>query len=428
MMMYSATLAWIVVASIPLYAAVSFAVAPLLRRRLDEQFERDVENQAFLIETIAGVETVKSMAVEPQLQRRWEDQLAEHVRSAFTADATASAARQAIEFLNMIIMAALLWFGTKLVIAGNLSIGEVVAVTLFAGRVSAPVLRLAQLWQDVQKFLVSVARLGDVLNTAGEGTHAPGRVGASRLKGEISLDRVVFRYRPAAPDVLRQLTLDIPAGQVIGIVGPSGSGKSTLAKLIQRLYVPESGRVLIDRMDAALLDPATLRRQIGIVRQENILFNRTIRENIALANPGLDMRAVVAAATLAAAHEFILGLENGYDTVVGERGSMLSDGQRQRIAIARALATDPRILIFDEATAALDAESERLILNNMRLICQGRTVIIITHRLSAVRYADRIVTLEAGEVVEDGTHDTLLRNGGRYATLFRHQLGAHNDG
>jgi ATP-binding cassette, subfamily B, bacterial HlyB/CyaB len=234
---------------------------------------------------------------------------------------------------------------------------------------------------------------------------------------------VTFRYRIDGPEVLHDVSFKVPPGQVVGIVGPSGSGKSTLAKLIQRLYVPESGRILIDGVDLAMVDPAWLRRQISIVLQENLLFNRTVRDNIALADPAMPMAQVATAASLAGAHEFILELPEGYDTVVGERGSSLSGGQRQRIALARALVTNPRLLILDEATSALDYESERIIQQNMDQIAQGRTVFIIAHRLSTVRRTDRIMTLERGRLVEDGNHDELIKTGGRYASLHRLQAG-----
>ena len=212
-------------------------------------------------------------------------------------------------------------------------------------------------------------------------------------------------------------------GKVIGIVGRSGSGKSTIAKLIQRLYIPERGRVLIDGVDLAQIEPVWLRRQIGVVLQENFLFNRSVRDNIALADPGLAMERVVQAARLAGAHDFILELPQGYDTLVGEHGCSLSGGQRQRIAIARALITNPRILIFDEATSALDYESEAIIQKNLAQICQGRTVFIIAHRLSTVRPASRIYVIEKGEIIEQGTHDELLKLNGYYARLHRHQDG-----
>ena len=239
------------------------------------------------------------------------------------------------------------------------------------------------------------------------------------------LEHVTFRYRLDGPEVLHDVSFSIPAGQIVGIVGPSGSGKSTLAKLIQRLYVPESGRVLVDGVDIASVDSAWLRRQLGVVLQENILFNRSIRDNIALAEPGMPIDRVIAAAKLAGAHDFILEMSDGYDAIVGERGSSLSGGQRQRIAIARALLCEPRILIFDEATSALDYESERIIQKNMDQIASGRTVFIVAHRLSTVRFADRILTLDRGRLVEDGTHDELVRTGGRYAMLYRLQSGIH---
>jgi subfamily B ATP-binding cassette protein HlyB/CyaB len=235
---------------------------------------------------------------------------------------------------------------------------------------------------------------------------------------------VSFRYRPEGSEVLRKVSFSVAAGNVIGIVGRSGSGKSTIAKLIQRLYVPERGRILVDGVDLAQVDPAWLRRQVGVVLQDNVLFNRSVRDNIALTDPGLSMEPVIKAAKLAGAHEFILELPDGYDTTVGEHGCRLSGGQRQRIAIARALVANPRILIFDEATSALDYESEAIIQQNMAHICKGRTVFVIAHRLSAVRAAHRIYVMEKGEIVEEGPHEELVKRDGFYARLYQHQTGA----
>lgn len=420
---YSPLLTWIVLASLPLYIAISVGVTPLFRRYLDDKFARGAENQAFLVESVTAVETLKAMAIEPQMQQRWEEQLAAYIAASFRVLSLGNIASQAVQLISKLVTAAILYVGAKLVIAGNLSVGELVAFNLLAGRVSGPVLRLAQIWQDFHQARLSIARLGDILNTTPEPAYNPSRTALPAIRGDISFEHVTFRYRIDGPEILHKVSLNIPAGQMIGIVGPSGSGKSTLAKLAQRLYVPESGRVLVDGIDVAQIDPSWLRRQIGVVLQDNILFNRSVRDNIALADPALPADKVIEVAKLAGAHDFILKLPEGYDTIVGERGGSLSGGQRQRIAIARALATDPRVLIFDEATSALDYESEHIIQQNMTQIARSRTVLVIAHRLSTLRMADRIVTIEGGRLIEDGTHEQLMRTGGRYATLHRLQSG-----
>ncbi|HZX32798.1 MAG TPA: type I secretion system permease/ATPase, partial [Rhodocyclaceae bacterium] len=387
MLSYSGLLTLVVFVSLPLYAALSAFVTPLLRARLDEKFRRSAENQSFLVESVTGVETIKAMAVEPLMQRKWENQLAGYVSIAFKTSNLSSAANQVAQLISKLTTATLLWFGAKMAIEGALSVGELIAFNMLASHVSGPILRLAQLWQDFQQVRLSMQRLGDILDNKTESGAAAAKAAMPQLKGEVVLDRVVFRYQPDGPEILCGLSLTVKAGTVVGIVGPSGSGKSTLTKLIQRLYSPERGRVLIDGMDVAVLDPASLRRQIGVVLQENMLFKGTVRDNIAFAAPGMPFEKVVEAAQQAGAHDFILELPQGYDTELGERGTGLSGGQRQRIAIARALATNPRVLIFDEATSALDAESESIIQANMKQICAGRTVFIIAHRLSAVRIA-----------------------------------------
>lgn len=422
MLFYSGWLTLIVVLSLPAYGILSALITPLLRARLHEKFNRGAENQAFLVESINGIDTLKAMAVEPQMTRRWDQQLAAYVAAGFRTSTLATIAHEGVNLIGKLVTVATLWLGARLVIDGQLTVGQLIAFNMLAGRVAQPVMRLAQLWTDFQQTGISVQRLGDILNSRTE--LARNVSGLPPLQGRIELDRVVFRYRPDAPEVLRGIELTIEPGEVIGIVGRSGSGKSTLTKLIQRLYLPESGRVLIDGMDLAMADTSSLRRQIGVVLQENMLFNRSIRENIALSDPGLPLEAVMGAAKLAGAHDFILELPEGYDTIVGEHGASLSGGQRQRIAIARALITNPRILIFDEATSALDYESERIIQNNMKAICQGRTVIIIAHRLSAVRDANRIVVLDRGRIVEQGSHAELLTHeAGHYSRLHRLQMG-----
>jgi len=425
MLYYSPLLSMVVLGAFPLYIGLSAGLAPVFRRRLDEKFERGAENQAFLVESITGVETLKAMAVEPHMQRRWEEQLAAYVQASFRVTNLGNWGSQSIQLISKISTAAILYFGARLVMDGALTVGELVAFNMLASRMTQPVLRLAQIWQDFHQARLSIDRLGDILNTHPETALVPSRSALPAIRGTVEFDHVFFRYRPDGPEILHDISIQFPAGQVVGIVGSSGSGKSTLARLVQRLYVPERGRVLVDGADLALIDVAWLRRQIGVVLQDNVLFNRSVRDNIALAAPSMPMDQVIAAADLAGAHEFILELPHGYDTPVGERGVLLSGGQRQRVAIARALATNPRILIFDEATSALDYESERIIHANMRRICAGRTVFIIAHRLSTVRQTHRIITIERGRIVEDGSHDELIRVGGRYAMLHRAQIGLH---
>jgi subfamily B ATP-binding cassette protein HlyB/CyaB len=423
MFFYSVPLTLIVLSSLPLYILLSLAVVPVLRVRLNEKFARGAENQSLLVETITGIQTVKANALEPAMARRWDNQLAAYVAASFKTQNLATWAHEGINLIGKIVNAATLWYGAKIVMDHELSVGQFVAFNMFAGRVAQPIMRMAQMWTDFQQTGISMDRLGDILNTR---TEVPPSNAAQLppVKGRITLDQVTFRYRPEAAPVLHGVSLDIRAGEIIGIVGRSGSGKSTLTKLVQRLYVPEQGRLLVDGIDISLVDAAQLRRQIGVVLQDNFLFNRSVRENIAIGDPAAPLEAVMQAARLAGAHEFISELTEGYDTIVGEQGASLSGGQRQRIAIARALFSNPRILIFDEATSALDYESEAIIQRNMAAICRGRTVLIIAHRLSAVRHAHRIIAMEKGRIIEAGSHDELIqRPKGLYAYLWRMQQG-----
>jgi subfamily B ATP-binding cassette protein HlyB/CyaB len=421
MWFYSPALTMVLTASLPLYAILSIAITPTIRARLHEKFNRGAENQSFLVEAISGIQTVKAMAVEPPLLRKWEEQLAGYVRASFRATSLITVAGQIAGCIQKITTVAVLWVGAYRVIDGDLTIGQLIAFNMLSAQVTGPLLRLVNLWQEFQQVGISVQRLGDVLNTQPEPSYKPNRTTLPQVAGQVVFEEVTFRYRPDSSEVLKKVSFSVAPGKVIGIVGRSGSGKSTIAKLIQRLYVPERGRILVDSVDLAQVDPAWLRRQVGVVLQENFLFNSSVRDNISLADPGLGMEPVIQASKLAGAHEFILELPDGYDTIVGEHGCSLSGGQRQRIAIARALVANPRILIFDEATSALDYESEAVIQKNMAHICQGRTVFIIAHRLSTVRPAHRIYVVEKGEILEEGSHGELLRANGFYARLCRLQ-------
>ena len=421
MWFYSSTLTLIVLASLPIYALLSVAITPAIRTRLHDKFNRGAENQAFLVEAVSGVQTVKALAVEPPLLRKWEEQLAGYVRASFRATSLITIAGHSATCVQKVTTVAVLWVGAYRVIDGDLSIGQLIAFNMLSAQVTGPLLRLVNLWQEFQQVGISVQRLGDVLNTQPEPSYSPNRATLPHVKGQVRFEDVLFRYRPDGPEILRKVSFAVEPGQIVGIVGRSGSGKSTIAKLMQRLYVPERGRIVIDGVDVMQVDPAWLRRQVGVVLQENFLFNASVRNNIALTDPGLAMERVIQSAQLAGAHEFIMELADGYDTVIGEHGCTLSGGQRQRIAIARALVANPRILIFDEATSALDYESEAVIQQNLAQISQGRTVFMIAHRLSTVRQAHRIYVIDKGKIIEQGTHDDLLRTSGFYARLHAHQ-------
>ncbi|MEZ5644095.1 MAG: type I secretion system permease/ATPase [Burkholderiaceae bacterium] len=423
MFYYSPMLTGIVLAALPVFFAASWVVTPLLRKNLEDKFALGAENQAFLVETVTSMETLKGQAVEPQWQRQWERRLGEYVHSAFQAGHLGNATNQFIGFASKVLTVLLLWFGARAVIDGDLTVGGLIAFNMLSGRVNAPILKLASLWQEFTQMKVSVKRLGEIMDAPVEPSFQAQRSVPPDLAGNVKLDHVGFRYQPNGQEVLADVCMDVQAGEVIGIVGVSGAGKTTLLRLLQRLYTPQKGRILIDGMDLNLLDAGWLRRQIGVVSQDSVLFNRSVRENIALANPHMSMEAIVRAAQLAGAHEFILGLPEGYDTLIGERGSRLSGGQRSRLAIARALATDPRILLLDEATAALDYESERVIHDNMAEITVGRTVFIVAHRLPTLRMASRILVFEDGRLIEQGSHAGLMAARGRYHALYQaHQI------
>jgi len=416
----SVPLTLIVLATLPCYALLAWRSNQPLQASIERQFHTSAVNTSFLNESVGGVETIKSLAIEPCMQRRWEQQTSEMVEAGFHTQTVNNLVSQLVMLLQKITSVAIIWYGASLVISLHMTIGQLIAFNMLLTQVQQPFSRLIEVWQKFIQTRIAVDKLGDMLNQPAEQAY-DNLIPQVSLRGEITLAQVNFRYRPDLPLVLKDVSLAIRAGESIGIVGPSGSGKSTLAKLLQKLYVPDSGHLILDGYPLQELDTGYLRAQTGVVLQENYLFNLSVRQNIAIQEPAASFERVVAAARTAGAHEFILQLPLGYDTILAEGGRSLSGGQRQRIAISRALLSDPRILIFDEATSALDDESQAIIQTNMQDISKGRTVIMIAHRLSTVRHCDRIITLEGGQLTESGTHHQLLAQQGCYSRLWQLQ-------
>ncbi len=420
MFLYSVTLTLVALAFVAVIGLLYLTVTPQLRRRLEEKFQMGAVSNSYLVESVTGMQTVKSLAIEGAMQRRWEDHLGRYVRASFQLANLGNLSRAVAGALQRLMTIAILYLGVKAVLQNQLTIGQLIAFQMFAGQFSGPVLRLVGLWNEFQQALLSVDRLGDILNHPLE-VPAEKAITLPRIKGEVRFDQVSFQYAPAGQKVVDGVSLAIEPGECVGIVGRSGSGKSTLAKLLQRLYIPGEGAIYLDGLDLRHLNPFWLRSNLGVVLQESFLFSGTIRDNIALPRPDAPLEAILQAARLAGAHDFIAELPEGYDTEVSERGGSLSGGQKQRIAIARALITNPRLLIFDEATSALDYESERIIRDNLQKIKEGRTTVIIAHRLSTLSACDRILVMDRGRIVESGTREALLLRQGHYAHLHAQQ-------
>lgn len=420
MFLYSPLLSFIVVGFVSLIAILYLTITPELRARLENKFQMGAQSNSYLVESVTGIQTVKSLSIEGSMQKKWEDYLGNYVKSSFMLANMGNFARALSGFFQKGMTIAILYIGVKLVMDNKLSIGQLIAFQMFAGQFTGPILRLVGLWNEFQQALLGVDRLGDILNNPIE-VQDNKAITLPELKGSVRFENISFKYSANSPNVIDKISFNIKPGMSIGIVGRSGSGKSTVTKLIQRLYIANEGAIYIDDIDIRHMNPAWLRNNIGVVLQENYLFSGSIRDNIALAKSDASIEMIIKASQIAGAHEFISQLSEGYDTMVGERGSSLSGGQKQRIAIARALITDPRILILDEATSALDYESERIILNNLDKIQKGRTTFIIAHRLSNVRSCDIIFVLEKGRIIEAGTHQELMNLKKYYHFLNRQQ-------
>ncbi len=422
MVIYSWQLTLVSLAAIPLFGLLTIVVSPMVRKQLRIKAERNAEAQSYLVEVLSGITTVKAQNIELRSRWRWQEQYANYVHAGFKTVVTSTAASTTSTFLNQVSSLLVLWVGASLVLQGNLTLGQLIAFRIISSYVTAPLLRLTQLWQNFQETALSLERLGDILDTPMEADETNrNNIPMPTVYGNVKYENVSFRFNPNGPLQLKNINLEIKPGQFVGIVGQSGSGKSTLTKLLARLYEPEAGRILVDGYDISKVELYSLRRQIGMVLQDSLLFDGTVQENIALTNPDATSEEIIEAAKIAAAHEFIMSLPNGYNTRVGERGSALSGGQRQRIAIARTVLQNPRLLILDEATSALDYQSEREVCLNLAQACSDRTVFFITHRLSTVKNADEILLLDKGVVVEQGTHNELMSQKGRYYCLFQQQ-------
>jgi len=422
MFWYSVPLTLISLAIVPLYVAQNIWAVPIIKRKIEAVWRTGAMNNAFMVESITNMETIKSLAVEPQFVNKWENLLARYVRTTFENVKFNLVINAFSGVVQGLLSMAILWYGGHMVMDGYFTLGQLIAFQMLSGQATAPMTKLLTMWPQVQQVGLALERIGDILNTPMEPiVHEIGKRGEQRITGEIDLTDVSFRYRVDLPLVLKNINLHIAPGEKLGIVGRSGSGKSTLTNLVQNLYVPEAGTITVGGINTKEANLGWLRDQIGVVMQENYLFNASVRDNIAVSRPTATMDEIIRAARLAGAHEFILELKEGYDTKVGERGDSLSGGQRQRVAIARALLANPPILIFDEATSALDYESERIIFNNMGAIGAERTMLIIAHRLSAVRRCDKIIVIDKGEIVESGSHEQLMALGGLYRYLHDQQ-------
>ncbi len=421
MLVYSWQLTLVGLGTIPVFVAITLIASPTVSRQLRSKAERNAETQSYLVEVMSGIQTVKAQNIELRARFSWQERYARYVGAGFKTVVTSTLANSTSSFLNKLSSLLVLWVGAYLVLQGDLTLGELIAFRIISGYVTSPILRLAQLWQNFQETALSLERLSDIVDTPQEAEKDRGNITLPPVVGAVKYDNVSFRFASSGPLQLCNVNIDFPAGNFVGIVGQSGSGKSTMMKLLLRLYEPEAGRIFIDGYDVSKVELYSLRRQVGVVPQETLLFDGTIQENIALTNPEASTEEIIQAAKVAAAHEFIMNLPNGYNTRVGERGAGLSGGQRQRIAIARSVLQRPKLLVLDEATSALDYPTERQVCLNLADEFKGNTVFFITHRLNTIRNADIIVVMDGGKVIEQGNHDDLMALRGHYFYLYNQQ-------
>lgn len=418
----STTMAIVALAPLPLFALIIIINSPIVRRLLRKKAERYADSQSYLVEVLNGIQTVKAQNIELKSRWEWQGRYARFMSASFNTILTQTASSSISQFLNKLSGLSLLWVGAYLVIDNQLTMGGLIAFRIIAGNVTGSLLRFVSVWQSFQEVGMSVERLRDVLDSTPEVDEEDrNNIPMPEIQGGVTFEEISFRFGESGPLQVANVNLEFPPGSFVGIVGLSGSGKSTLMKLLQRLYKPLAGRIQVDGYDISKVEMYSLRRQIGVVLQDTLLFNGTVQDNIALSNPDAGSDEIIRAAKIAAAHDFIMGLPNGYNTIVGERGGSLSGGQRQRIAIARTVLQNPKLLILDEATSALDYQSERLVSENLEEAFEGRTVFFITHRLTTVRNADAIIMMDQGSVVEQGSHDELMALKGRYYCLFQQQ-------
>ena len=391
------------------------------RRRLEALYMAEGERQAMLVETIHGAQTVKALSMEPTQRKKWDDRSAQAVGMHYRVGKISITATTVSKFLEKLMTVAIVYFGAELVFSGDITVGALVAFNMISGRVSGPLVQLVSLIHSYQETALSVRMLGEVMNRPAEAGLGHGL--RPPVQGKIEFENVTFQYNATSPPALDGVSLTIHAGKIVGVVGRSGCGKTTITRLIQGMYRIQTGLIRVDGLDMRELDISHLRQNIGIVLQDNFLFRGSVRENIGMAKSNASFPEIVHAAKLAGADEFVERMPQSYDTMLEENGSNLSGGQKQRLAIARALLTNPKILIFDEATSALDPESEAIIQTNLRKIAKGRTVIIVSHRLSTLTGSDAIIVLERGKVERIGTHRDLLDNSKVYQELWYQQMG-----